>query len=50
MKKTIELEDALRAITKRLDEINGTPAGSMYGVAKVWLKDVSVIEIPENES
>lgn len=31
----IRKEDALRAITKNLDRINGCPEGTMYGVAKV---------------
>ncbi len=43
----IRKEDALRAITKNLDRINGTPEGAMYGVAKIWLKDVETVEHDE---
>ena len=49
MKKMIELEEALKAITNNLDRINHTPQGAMYGVAKKWLQDVKVEEIEDEK-
>lgn len=42
--KLIKYEDALQAITKNLDRIEGQPDGTMMLVAKDWLKDVEVHE------
>lgn len=47
MKKVIDKEMALRAITKNLDRINGVSSGTMYGVARKWLEDVPEVEIEE---
>ena len=43
MAELISREEAVKAIGEHLDRINGTPAGAMEGVAKLWLSNVPTL-------
>jgi len=43
--RVYKVEDTLKAVCENLDRINNLPEGAMYGVAKVWLEDVPVMEV-----